>query len=281
MSVSTAYVHGLSEASLRPKMVGLLWLANVLAALPAYLFFSNALGDAVGRSAMPLDQNAVLEVLTGRSGLVGGVLELILLGLAVALLVSPFLHGGILHVLQGRGGELAFGPAFFAGGARYYGRFLLLALGSIVLWLPAAALFLTVHVLLKALTRGSTDEPLVFALVLARAALAFLLLSVVRMVLDYARIRMVREGTPAVLGSLAWAAGFVVRGFGRTALLYALLTLTGWAMFAAFLGLDKVVGRAAGGAALPAFFLAQLFIAGRGWLRVAFQAGQLKLASEA
>jgi hypothetical protein len=281
MSIIPAYAHGIGEAVRRPKMAGLLWLANVLFALPAYLFFSNALGDALGRSGTALDLEVFLEILIGPSGLVNGVLGLVFLGLALAALVSPFLHGGILQVLIRGGGERVLGPAFFSGGARYYGRFLALALYSAVLWLPALAVFVPVHIAMRAALEGSTDETLGVILVLVRAGLALLLVSAIRMVMDYARIRIVREETPVVLGSLAWAVRFVLGRLGRTALLYGLMCLTGWSMLAVYLGLDGLLGRAAGGAGLPTFLLAQLYIAGRGALRVAFQAAQLRFASEA
>lgn len=281
MSILIAYAHGTREASRRPTLAGLLWLANVLLALPAYLLFENALGHAVGRSAAVFDLGAFLEVLAGPSGLVRDVAGLVLLALALSLLVSGFLQGGILHaLLHGQGGGAA-GRDFFSGGARYYGRFLLLALGSPLLWVPAAAVFIPVHLMLKAAMGGSTNESLGSALFILRLVLALVLVSLVRMVLDYARIRIVREDSPRVLGSLAWAVRFVAGRFGRTALLYALLSLTGWAIFAAYLGLDGMLRKATGGAFVPAFLLGQLLIAGRGWLRVAFAAAQARLGSAA
>ena len=281
MSILIAYAHGAREASRQPALAGLLWVANVLLALPAYLLFENALGGAVGRSAAAFDTDVFLEVLTGPAGLVRDVAGLVLLALALSLLVSGFLQGGILQVLlRGQRGG-AVGPDFFSGGARYYGRFVLLALCSPLLWIPAAAVFLPVHLGLRAAMRGSTNESLGVALLILRLVLALVLASLVRMVLDYARIRIVREDSPRVLGSLAWAVRFVAGRLGGTALLYALLSLTGWAMFAAYLGLDGVSRTATGGAFVPAFLLGQLLIAGRGWLRVAFAAAQAKLGSAA
>ena len=68
MNIIRTYVHGMREASRRPAMIGLLWLANIVLAAPACILFSGALGAAAGRSASPLDQDAAIELLTGSAG---------------------------------------------------------------------------------------------------------------------------------------------------------------------------------------------------------------------
>jgi hypothetical protein len=279
MDIIRVYAHGIKEASRRPAMIALLWLANIVLAAPACFLFSGALGAAVGKSAAPLDQNAVFEFLTGSSGAIRDILAAAIIAVILFAFVSIFLYGGILHTLvRGGTGERP-GQALFAGGARYYGRFLRLTLYLVVLWVPALALFVPVHVLAAAVMKGSTNEQLGFALMIFRVVLALGLISFIKTIMDYARVRIVREDTNRVYDALAWAVRFVFGRLGGALLLYGLLGLTGWAMLAAYLVLNRFFAGAATGAIVSGFLLAQLFVAGRGWLKIAFQAAELEFSS--
>lgn len=281
MNIIRYYALGIREASRRPTMIALLWLANIGLAAPAYFFFSGALGAAVGKSAAPLDQDAMIEFLTGSGGAIRGVTTALLAAVVLSAFVSIFLFGGILHTLvRGGAGERP-GQTFFAGGARYYGRFLRLTLYSIVLWVSALALFIPVHMLATAVMKDSTNEQLGFVLTVLRVVLALFLVYFNKMILDYARIRIVREDTNRVYDSLAWAVRFVFGRLGGTLLLYALLGVTGLAMLVAYFGLSRLFPGSTTAAIVSVFLLSQFFVAGRGWLKIAFQASELELSSRA
>lgn len=281
MNIIRICAHGIKEASRRPAMIALLWLANIVLAVPACLLFSGALGAAVGRSAMPLDQDAVFEFLTGSAGALRDIMTTVIIAVVLSAFVSIFLYGGILHTLvRGGTGERP-AQTFFAGGGRYYVRFLRLTLYSVVLWVPALALFIALHVLATAAMRDSTNEQLGFALTIFRVVLALSLAFFIKMIMDYARIRIVREDTNRVYGTLAWSLRFVFGRPGGTLLLYALLGLTGWAMLAAYLVLNRFLGGSATAAIVSGFLLAQIFVAGRGWLKIAFQVAELEFSSGA
>jgi hypothetical protein len=100
------------------------------------------------------------------------------------------------------------------------------------------------------------------------------------MIMDYARIRVVREDTNRVYGALAWAVRFVFGRLGGTLLLYYLLGVTGWAMLAAYLVLNRFFAGSTTTAIVSGFLLAQIFVAGRGWLKIAFQAAELEFSSQ-
>ncbi len=281
MNIIRYYVLGMREASRRPTTIALLWLANIGLAAPACFLFSGALGAAVGKSAAPLDQDAMIEFLTGSGGAIRGITTALLAAIVLSAFVSIFLFGGILHTLvRGGAGERP-GQAFFAGGARYYGRFLRLTLYSIVLWVSALALFIPVHMLATAVMKDSTNEQLGFVLTIIRVVLALFLVFFIKMIMDYARIGIVREDTNKVYDALVRAVRFVFGRLGGTLLLYALLGVTGLAMLAAYLGLNRLFPGATTGAIISGFLLTQLFVAGRGWLKIAFQASELELSSRA
>ncbi len=135
--------------------------------------------------------------------------------------------------------------------------------------------------LATAVMKDSTNEQLGFVLTILRVVLALFLVYFNKMILDYARIRIVREDTNRVYDSLAWAVRFVFGRLGGTLLLYALLGVTGLAMLAAYLGLSRLFPGSTTGAIVSVFLLSQLFVAGRGWLKIAFQASELELSSRA
>lgn len=281
MNVIRIYAHGIREASRRPTMIALLWLVNIVLAAPAGLLFSGALGAAVGMSTAPLDQEAVFEFLTGSTVAIRGVTTAAFAAIVLSAFVSIFTFGGILHTLVRRGNAEKPGQAFFGGGARYYGRFLRLTLYSTVLWVPALALFVPVHVLATAVMKDATNEQMGVFLTVFRVALALFLVLFVKMIMDYARVRIVREDTKRVYDSLIWAVRFVFGRLGGTLLLYYLLAVTGWAMLAAYLVLNRFFAGSAPAMIAAAFLLTQLFVAGRGWLKIAFQAAQLEYISPA
>lgn len=99
--------------------------------------------------------------------------------------------------------------------------------------------------------------------------------------MDYARVRIVREDTNRVYDALAWAVRFVFGRLGGTLLLYYLLGVTGWAMLAVYLGLNRLFPGSTTGAIVSGSLLAQLFVAGRGWLRIAYQAAELEFSLRA
>ena len=97
--------------------------------------------------------------------------------------------------------------------------------------------------------------------------------------MDYARIRIVREDTNGVYDALVWAVRFVFGRPGGTLLLYYLLGITGWVMLAAYLVLHRLFPGSTTGAIVSAFLLSQIFVAGRGWLKIAYQAAELEFSS--
>ena len=73
------------------------------------------------------------------------------------------------------------------------------------------------------------------------------------------------------------AVRFVLRRLSGTLGLYYLLGLTGLAMSLTYLGVKSLVGTTTAAGILAVFLITQVYIAGRGWLRAAYQAGQLQM----
>ena len=187
------------------------------------------------------------------------------------------MNGGILSVLlRQRTGE-GFAATFYSGAGRYFGRFLKLAVYSLVLYIPAGVMFGVLHANLRQIGRDPVREKLELVLFFVRIVIAVLLVSCIRMVLDYARIAIVQRDSRGVFAELKGALRFVVSRPGRALGLYCLLGVTGIGLFALYLGVRMSFEETSTPLILAGFFWGQFFIVSRGWLRVAFQAGQADL----
>jgi hypothetical protein len=281
MTIFACFKKGISEASSRPKIVLLQWLFNALFAAVAYALFSAVFASALGRSGLAADlmkkadMNVLFEVLTTSGRPLGVMLAVLLALILIYFLVSIFVHGGILRGLVESSEDKRSGRVFFAGGSVYYGRFLRLTVYSLLLWVPALLFFSAVNVLIRAVTKDSTNEPLTFTLSIFRIVLALFMIFLVKMIMDYARIGIAVEDTHQVFRVLLGSFRFVFRRPVRTLGLYYLLGIAGWVMFAAWRFLLAGLPMTTAGAVWAGFLLTQLFIAARGWLRIAYQAAQL------
>lgn len=281
MSIIANYRKGIGEAAVRPRTILLLWLINLGFAFPAYLLFSTFFGAALGRSGLApglmtkLDMNVLFEALTtsGRplGMLISGILALVL----VYFLVTIFLQGGILQGLLGGSAEARSGRAFFEGGARFYGRFFRLLVLSLILWIPAAAVFGAASAVVGGLTRNSTKEQLSFYLSIGLAVFAAFLVYLIKMVLDYARIHLATEDSPSALRALGAGVRFVIGHPGGTLGLYYLLGLTGLAAIVVVKLIAAAIPARTNAEVWALFLIVQLWLLSRGWLWIAYQSAQM------
>jgi len=282
MTIASCYKKGVTEATARPNLMAVLWLFNVLFASILYVIFLRAFNASVGPSLVlkdllkTADINIILETLTQPAGPFAAALRMAPYVILLYFLANVFLQGGVLNVLIAPRGREKFAACFFGGGGRFYGRFLRLLIYSAVVLAPAIILFVAVNAVLGVLGDPSRERQMVlFAII--RVALGLFLLHLVKMVLDYARIMIATRDSRTVFRVLMDAVRFVLRRFSGTLGLYYLLGLTGLAMTLAYLGVKSIIGTTTAAGILTAFLVTQVYIAGRGWLRAAYQAGQLEM----
>lgn len=285
MNILKSYIKGIVEATIRPKMISLLWLFNFLFASLVYFLFSGTFSQALGKSLAAsellkgheLGKQVMFEFLTTSGGGLQALFRTVLLLTFLFLPVSMFLQGGVLHALVYQGKRERFAPSFFQGGGKFFGRFFRLTLYSLVLGVLFIIFFLVVNLLLGAATKGSDNELLKFYLMLARLVLALFLFYLYKMILDYARIKIAVEDSWFVLDSLFVSLKFVFRKFGKTLFLFYLLGVTGVLIIFIYWGIRSLFAASSAGTMILGFILAQLFILSRAWLRIAFAAAQMKL----
>lgn len=280
MSIIKSYVHGIAGATRRPKMVALLWLMNLVFALPAFFIFRAAFGGALDSSLVAesllkkTDMNVIFEFLTSSGIVLGQVITAVLVLIVFHVLAYIFAFGGILNVLLTEAGGQRFGQVFFGGGGRFYGRFFRLVVYSVTLWVPAIIVFAAVNALLRRVTADPAREGLTMAMGILRVLVFLFLAFFVEMILDYARIKIAVADSRQVFRALVGASRFVFSRPLKTIFLYYLLGLTGWAAFGIYLMLQSTFPKTSVVAVVLGFLITQVFIASRAWLRIAYQASQ-------
>lgn len=292
MNIFKCYGKGIKEAALQPKMISVLWFINfVFGSVIFYLFymrFSEVFGSSLVADKLlkKLDYNFVFEFLVYNEQFIHSIFSLAFVLILIYFLVSMFLYGGILNRLVhspasydvGRN-NARFASVFFRGGGKFFGRFFRLTIYSLILWLVVLVFFFGLTRLVGALTAKGTREQLSFYLFFVEVVIGLLLIYLIKMILDYTRIKIVTEDTRHVFRSMFQTIGFVFKNFGKTLSLYYLLVLTGIILIGIYWLLRQVIPDYSLVTILITFIIYQIFIASRGWLKVAFQAAQLSFYS--
>lgn len=211
-------LRGIRTTVRNPKLVLLLWTWSLLLALaagiPALLWFSGALNTRVETESLLTRFNigALADLSKDSEAAPFSFLWASMAGTAlIALVGSAFMNGGILEVLGSEDDSRPFMHRFHRGGGRLFWRFVRLsaiAFTGVALVVGIAAALRT-----RIMTPLSDSEwepagmfwGLVGLAVTGLVALWFLL------ALDYARIRVARDGSRAMLRVYVGALGFVAR----------------------------------------------------------------------
>jgi hypothetical protein len=229
----TSIVKGIWATIRNPKLVLLLWAWNLLLALaatwPARAWFGTALDTRVETDSLLTQFNIGIfaDLSKYHETVPFTFLIASMMGVGVVALVgNAFMNGGILEVLASKGDSRSFMHRMYRGGGHFFWRFVRLGIialisGAIVVGIVAAAA--------GGVTTPLSDsewEPaglfwgLVTLAVTGLVALWFVL------ALDYARIRVARDGDRGMLRVYLGALGFVARHIVATYSL-AILALVG------------------------------------------------------
>lgn len=299
--------RGLEKAAGIPSLLLLLWLTNLLAAVPLTLGVGAALDRSFGESqvadrmAAGFDSDwyaehqvsaeglvetftpavsgkgALLEVLEvwGSGELFHQTPEIVAAGMLYGLLWA-FLSGGLLARLALEGEE-----GFAASCARFFGRFLLLVILSGGFY---ALVFWAVRRLYGQIESWSYEagaETPVFLAVLATTLLGWAALHSIRLVFDLARVAVVVEDRSNVLRALAEALALFLRrplATVGTYLGFGLLVLLWMSLYAA---VAPTAGPATWTATILAFLGFQIYRLGRLFLRAGWLTSAIEVWREA
>lgn len=205
-----------------------------------------------------------------------GYLGLFTLLAFVYVLVSTFLAGGFIG-MYAKPYRLSFNE-FLMEGANYFGKLFRLSLLSLVVYL----LFFEVIVdwwthSIPIWTQNDPSEMTPFIHYMIRDGVVILLLGLVTLCFDFAKVRMVVDGRISALFA-SWAgARFAFRHFASTAGLTVVLSLAGIVFIALYAVIEGGIAQTGYWSILVVFVLQQLYMITRLWLKALFYASQTQL----
>lgn len=279
MSIIKAILKGLGTTLRKPRLVIILYVFNLGFAaavlLPFFAIVQSELGYSfLGSNVRPVDVLWLGEAALKYGDAVPAIIGQALAAAIIYFALSLFLNGGIVGRLLDREGRTTLEP-FFADCGRYFWRYVRIFLVSLVFYVLTFGVVLR---LLSALIRPATESAVTEWLPLILSNLHFLaallLLSVVHMIVDYARIAVVADAEAKVLRALRHALKFLGKRFFRAWAIYlllVLLTVAGTVVFYVVLGrfaAPAVAGVVAGLVWMQAYVLFRI------WMRTVFVAAQ-------
>jgi hypothetical protein len=254
--------------------IGILYAANLLVVLPFAYALRGILMAAAGASMdygvllSGFDFSLIFDLVRSQRGALGALLDAAVGATIAYFALNVFLSGGVLATVR-QDGLAVTAADFFAGAARYCGRFFRLAAivfaGGVVVIVPLLA---AVFALLGLWEDGAGSEiPQTIVLGLELLFLLLMLIPVV-MVYDYARIDTVlTEGTS--MRRSAWrGVRFVYRRLGRTIKLQILLGLLFLLLGAVCVAIVELVGTGSPVALIATVIVQQLYVVQRLGLRI-------------
>jgi len=284
INLVVAVVFGLALASVIQNSLGSSLAAEKMAQGFDGLWFNSFSEQAAGL-ASTFDPSVVNigAILNGLDAFLTGNLLEGYIGIVGAgifyLLMWTFFSAGFISIYA----KSEKSPSFFQQAARFFPRFVILAIIAGVLYF---LLFYFVMSLLSdavnALTRETIDERIHFAYTVAKYVVLWILVLVVNMLFDYSKIITVMQDHKNALTAPIKAAGVVFPNFLKTFGLYLLIGLC-WIVLMVLYWLYWLIVPGAGGfslaAILGAFLLGQIYLLCRIWIRCQFYAGQTAMCS--
>ncbi|HOW85455.1 MAG TPA: hypothetical protein P5119_07555 [Candidatus Aminicenantes bacterium] len=279
MGIFKAISGGLGTTFRKPRLVVILYVVNLAfalaAAAPFLAIVQKELGHSLaGLSVQPVDPMWIGEAVLGYGRAFPALLAgFVVLGL-LYLVLHVFLNGGIVGRLLDREAPASL-AAFSADCGRLFWRYVRLFLLSLVFYaLTLGVVLKLVSVLFRPISDGAVTEwtPLILSNI--HLLIALLLLSVVHMIVDYARIAVVADEERRVLKALRHALTFLKARFFRAWALYLLLVLGTLAGAAVFYAVLKPLGAPGVGLVVAGFFWMQIYVVFRIWTRTLFIAAQ-------
>ena len=282
MSILQAFSTGVRRATSEPKMVFVLYLLNLLLAIPLALAFRAVLVAGFGSSLAPaammesLDFTVFQDFMNVHSASLQTVFGQVLSVLVLSMIVQTFLAGGILTVLQDQAKYSS--AAFFKGCGAYFFRFFrLFLLFGVILLLTAVVVGAVVFSVAEGLTESASSEVTELWIRIASIVLFLLPVMLVMMAGDYAKIHMVLHDQRSAFRMCGKGFAFVFRRFFSAFGLELLMLLIAVFLFAVYLLIDLSIGMTSGAAIAVMFVIQQLFMMLRAWTRVFFFAGEMTL----
>lgn len=270
MKIFKAYSEGLKSAVQTIRMSVLIYstifVFAVILVMPFNSALSNQAGNTMALQGLLKHFNYTIynDFMPSASKSINPLLQQAVWMGGLYFLFAVFFTGGVLRVLSI--GERKFSIVnFLSGCGEYFFRFLRLGIYLLIVDLIIAlAVFIPLTMLLSNNYETTQNEASLFYISLSGAFIFAVLIILVLIVGDYAKIILFKEDSRKVIRAIGRSAKFVFRHFIGTYALY-LIILAGLVLsFVLYFILDNAIGMISGFTILVMFLIQQIFI----WLRV-------------
>ena len=279
MSPLHAIAQGIRAVNRTKRMWLVYWLATTIfalvCALPVWMLVSSTLGHSLwaDRLMNEFDPQFAVELASATPAAVLSAMAPAALALAAAfVLLGTFLAGGAIAVFTSE--DRAYSPGlFWAGCGKNFARLFRLSLISLLFYAAVLAVSAGLANVGQSLWGEGMEERPLRVYGWCRLGVVLLLLFLVNMIFDYAKIRLVardrRETWRAALGSVA----LVFRNFRRTAGTFAGVLVLGGMLW----GVYTLLRGALGNWVVQSIVLAQAYVVSRIWIKLLFYAGEAEM----
>ena len=284
-----SFIRGITLATFNWKMVLVLLFANIIfalpVALPMFMLVLQTAGNSVAAEKMlsdKLDVDWLTDVvnlqMSGSSFDATGLQTAALLAVAalVYLLITTLLSGGILAVFASDNQRFTM-REFWAGCGQYFWRLFRLMLISLFFYAAAIAIYSVIYRWTGRIDDTATAYESVVYKRWTGIAVLLIMLSMVNMLFDYARIGTVINDGRKMFRQAFSALKFTLRHFFSAFALYLLIGIIGLAVMALLVWLRGSINQSSLPAGVLAILVGQLTIASRVWAGMAAFAGQMDL----
>ena len=280
MKIWHAFTQGFRKVSQNKKLLFVLFGIQLIFALIILLPLQAEISDMLKHSLMGQDvlegrgANVFIEFLIHHAESIS-LGKSLLLGMGLLYLFTTiFLNGGILGIFTGNGEKFS-AKQFFENAGHYFGRFFRLFLFSLVFLILAFLIYSGLKNLVKAIAGDSEILKGILNIILFVKLLIMVFL--VNMTFDYAKIKTVIEDRKSMFrtGLQAWR--FVFRYLGKTLGLYYIIIAEGILALLLYTLVYKSISSLTGGSILILFVWQQIYVAFRIWIRLQFYASQTLL----
>lgn len=167
---------------------------------------------------------------------------------------------------------------FLMDGARYFGKFFRVALVALILYYLFYAFIVDLlNNSIQSWTQNEASETVPYRYYMVRNVLVLFLVSLLSMIFDYARVRMVVDERTSSLGAFIAGARFAFANFASTYGLYVLLIVIGFILIALYAIVESLIPQNSYWPLVLLFVVQQLYMLFRLWLKANFYASQTRL----
>lgn len=273
MKIIKSYFNGFVSAFKTKKLVLIIYLITLFLALMIAIPFGNTIQNKAGNSmayiSLLKDFNYTVykDFMNQYADAIYPFLSIaIWIGLFY-LLFTIFFEGGILVVLIRNESKYSL-STFWGASARYFSRFLRLAIYSIIVQVTIVlAVYIPVINILNYISGSAESEKILIYIFLSGVIIHLLLFIFVLIVTDYAKIMMVENRRYKPFKTLFDSFGFVFKHFLSTYFLYLSLLILPVILFIIYFNFEAWLGMSTGIKIFLVFIIQQFVI----WCRIFFK----------